>query len=410
MPERIRQEESQDPDHGAPEPREGASQDSGKRATPPSDEGGLLDFIRKSQAEEAAPEPEKKAAAVNQHKSGPPKTAPKTFNDPTEDFEQEPAPAQKPEEKIEPDSEIPKGLGVRGEADWKKMRDTVRTEKAERIKETQTRVQREAEFEQYKAQFNKEEIDRLRTEHADLQKRLRVTAVEKDPDFVRQYEGSRKTVLDMAKTLGGENGDKLAEVLSMPDSKHKREQLNAILEDMPISERSEIGAISLELKKLDGWKANRIANADAEFKSMQERQQNDRTARSAAAMRDFEGLITRWADPEKGLAVLQDREGDADWNAMVARAKDEARKTFSGQVPAKDWPLNALKAATWKPLVQHIQRQANREAELTAEIARLKSSQPGPGGSPKDDAVEDEANMGLVEKVMRDARKNGYIV
>lgn len=303
--------------------------------------------------------------------------------------------------------DAPKNLSTEGKTGWKALKDAARKER-ERAATLEKRV-KELESSSAPNESLKEEMDRLRKERDEFESTLRVTAIERHPKFQEHFTGRQNQLLDQAEKIGGEQGKRLKSLLSMPDSDYRNQQLESVMEDMPLTARTRVGSLLNDMDRLTEERNAEIAKAGETYKSMQARQQAERQQRQSQDQEVFDGVLKRWTDPEKGVPVFQERKDDPEWNTEVQQAKMRAKHIFSGQMDTGE----LAKASFWAagaPLLLKQVNHANQEiTELKAKLAKLSAAQPGPVTSGNEGGSQEAGDdkLGYIDAAMKGIMKAG---
>lgn len=271
-----------------------------------------------------------------------------------------------------PDAYVP---GQTRAADWARI-------KAERDAATARADAAEARINGSPPPVDTKTLDALKAERDDYAARLQAIAIEQDPKFQREYQQAAAPLLEMAKSVvGPEHAATVEMILAMPPGAAREKAVDAVMTALPERKQSRLETLLFENEKLIRQRDTVIADRRANWSKLQAEAEAETRKREAAHRDVLETTLRQWSDPDpkKGLAFLQRRDNDADWNARVDETVTLAREIYAGNLAVDE----LAKASVWAAVSPHIlsshQAAHQRIAELEAENAALKGVQPGAG-------------------------------
>lgn len=311
---------------------------------------------------------------------------------PAEKKEVDPA-APDPAKAAEDDT--PEGLTPKAKADWKGLRESRKKAEEDRKKTHEENEALKKKFAELEAAHNPAEVETLRKQLEDYEQRLTVVALEKHPKFEKFFTERTNKLVETAKAIGG---DKLATVLQLPDGDYRNTLLQEAFAELDPVKQSRIGAVLNEFDSLKTQKQQELSKAGEHWKALQAEEQQRSKAQAEQHNRVLSEVLDRWGDPKTGVAPLQTREDDKEWNASVESRKEYAREIFNGNMDVQGMAKAAAWAAIAPGLAEQLKGATKAIAELREENAQLKAAKPTlEGGASGED--DDDANMGFVEKV-----------
>ncbi len=307
-----------------------------------------------------------------------------------------PKPAPKPPEKPLAATDYPKSA-----KQWEEWKAKERAEWEGKLAESQKKI----------VPVNTKELDDLRKEHETLAKQLQIVAIERDPKFNREFEAASKAVLDMAKvSVGVGKADVVEKLLRMNPSEARDAAVEVAMENMPTYKQTQLAYALAEMDKLRGFKAAKIQESVANWEAMQTEAQSRQKADQEKLKGVFEKHLSEFSGA-KGLPILQERDGDTEWNSKVHETINLAREIFGGDLDPDGLSKAAIWAASAPMLLADSSAKATRIAELEKEIAELKGLGPGTtggGGETKTDEADDiPAGMSYGKAIAAAVRKAG---
>ncbi|MES2367013.1 MAG: hypothetical protein V4563_14150 [Pseudomonadota bacterium] len=260
-----------------------------------------------------------------------------------------------------------------------------------------------------------DKIAALEKERQELAERLGQVSLERTPEFQKHFTGKLQSeIKSVREAVGDELADRVEAVLTMPESKHKRDQLNLLYAELDESQKGDViaarKAIMDTMRERDRELADWKTNIEARNKTYQERE----TAAQTVARQKFESAFgDRLAAAQKELSVLQAKEGDAEWNQRIERDIAEAKDLFVSADPTKRAGAAILAATHRTALAQLEAAQAEIQTlkkHIEATQAKtptvkgggdVKGGQPTvlPGGQPES----------LAERMARLAGEQGFL-
>ena len=309
------------------------------------------------------------------------------------------------------DEEPPETIkSPKARADWKRIkeaRDTALHEKKDLEARLKVLEQDTQKFKQNAVP--PEELNKLKVERDDLDSRLKRLDLERHPQFQKHFTEKIDGAMAQAKKLvGTENSSRIEALLRMPDSEWKTAQLDEIMEALPRSKGSQLGALLNQLeqvqverqKELDNWQVN----LQAAGKVAEAKQQEQLGEISEA----FERVAKSLGNGDQGLPAYRLREGDSEWNSAVQKRLDAARQLYLGNVPMQQRAQAALLAAVMPDLAQEAVAVAKERDQLKEELSALKKGKPAPsaesGATPL--SAEDD-NLSVVDRIVKAAQNAG---
>lgn len=233
------------------------------------------------------------------------------------------------------------------------------------------------------------QLEALTKERDELDQQLRISSVERHPKFKAFFDGAIEKAITGAKgSLGAEKAGVVEKVLRMPDSEARTAILETLLENASSVQQMRLGAALNEVDRIRGEREAEIARAGENLNRISAEEAGQQKARQEQSAKLFDGL---WADASKHLEVLQQREGDAGWNAQLPQDAEMAKAIFMGTLT----PEQIAKAAVWSVAAPKYRKAAAALAaevdRLNAELAKYKGAKPtvkdagaeaGGGGEP----------------------------
>jgi hypothetical protein len=253
-------------------------------------------------------------------------------------------------------------------------------EKAAKTPAQQAKLEDSPEYQQLKALA--ESREKTVEEYSE---RLRLLDVEQHPKFQAYFKNKIDAQHEIAKEIGG---DKLVAALQMPAGEYRKEKLNELIAEMGPMEQSQLGSVLTNLRAIESERANEVASAKENYKTIQAQQQEQTQKQQRAIEDTFKAVTGDVTSKEKGLPVFQERAGDAEWNQGVQERLALAQATFNGKLKPEQMAQQAYWAAAAPQLLIELNGALQRTTALEKEILELRAASPGPGGDGGDGGNE----------------------
>jgi hypothetical protein len=319
-------------------------------------------------------------------------------------------PTIKPAEPAEKTTTGPEIWRPKKAQDWQ----VVHAESDKRLQRAVAAEEKAKELEAKLAQFDPKVIETLSKERDDLRTRLSEVGLELDPEFSREFDTKKRTLVNLAKQAAGEKAPQIETLLNAPPSDWKDGMIDGIMADLTPARQARLLAALSNLDTLNMSRADQLSNATTilERKRMERQQESVRRQREHLGV--FDGQLSAWTDPKDGLPVFQEQEGNDAWNTKVKERVSIARHLYSGNgLSADDLANAALRASAFDGLLES-HMEANKEVErLTEELAKFTGAVPKPPGGASgevpsgDGGVEKEYASGIVEGLQREGLMPG---
>jgi hypothetical protein len=338
--------------------------------------------------------------------------------------------ATKPEVKADTkpdDDEIPADIkSPNAQSSWKKLkeskkaieaeRDTLRKEhgtlksELEALKKAATTPAQKANLaDDPEYQSLKKLVEAKETEAKELSERLQLLDVEKHPKFEAYFKGKLDQQFTIAKEIGGEHGDKIVEILQLPEGAYRKQQLNEIAVELDPIALSQLGAVVNSLRGIKAEREAEISKSKESYQQLQAQQKIEAEKKRGEMESLFKSVRNEVTDKEKGLAVFQERDGDEAWNKGVRERLALVDAMVAGKLPAEDAARYVHWAAAAPALLQQWNadraESASKISALEKEIASLRAVNPNPGGETPGGETAVRSNKTGIDALMEDIQK-----
>ena len=228
------------------------------------------------------------------------------------------------------------------------------------------------------------DYEKIKSERDQLAKHIQLVAIERDPSFNKEFETASSAVLTAAKAAAGKNASEVEKVLKMAPSEARDEAIEKLMEDVPPYKQTQIGYALAEMDKLRNLKDARIKESVENWEKLQSQNIQQRTQQQQAErgemVKVLDRTIAEWSDKEKGLPVLQKRDGDTAWNSSIDDSIQLAKDIFGGELDIDSLARASLWAASAPLLLKEVASLQEQGKAKDAEIAQLKGLSPGADG------------------------------
>lgn len=234
------------------------------------------------------------------------------------------------------------------------------------------------------AQAPNGEFDKIKAERDQLAKHLQLVAIERDPSFNKEFDTASSAVLTAAKAAAGKSAADVEKILKMAPSEARDEAIEKLMQDVPPYKQTQIGYALAEMDKLRNLKDARIRESVENWEKLQSQNIQQRTQQQQAEhgemVKVLDKTIAEWSDKEKGLPVLQKRDGDDAWNSQIDESVQLAKDIFGGELDVDSLARASLWAATAPLLLRDNATLLEQLKAKDAELAQLKGLSPGADG------------------------------
>lgn len=246
-----------------------------------------------------------------------------------------------------------------------------------KAKELEARIQEQSrpspEFEEAKKQLAEKDqfINQFMLEQSD----------EFQNAFTRPIE---QTIQDAKDIVGGEKGERLAEILRAPDGKWRTDQIKAFVTELEDDYEKGVVRDSVNaLRKLERGRKDELQKAGTNIQALKQLHLK-RQEESQAQQKEARERLTNYALEvgSKSLPEFRETE-DADHNVAVSENKALLKKFLSAELPPEEFGRMAVWAVRGIRSLALEKQLSEKVATLEAEIAKLSAASPdldGGGG------------------------------
>lgn len=249
--------------------------------------------------------------------------------------------------------------------------------------------------------YSKVPVDQLLSQHPDLKRlkeerdtfyeEVKHVRVEADPEFRAKFDSRRDAAIRVAKSVSGAAAEDVAKILAIPNGDARRAQLAERLASGTFtdSSKAKITAAVASLDALDVEREMEIASRKATWDhtqaSRQQAHQQQLSQRMSKLDSEFDGVVSKWADPERGMPFVLNNK-----DAIVASAK----RIFSGESDGAALAEAAMKAAVLPDVLNLATRALQEVEKLQAQVASYTGAWPADDvtGTPSTPALPDPRN------------------
>lgn len=285
-------------------------------------------------------------------------------------------PEQQPEKKEEEKWTSPKA------ADWKKLKEQL-SEREAKIAERDTKL---AEMEAKLAELSKSpptaEFDSLKLKHeqaererAELITQLEKTALERNPIWSRQFEEKFASALSTAKeAVGAEHADKIAQLMDLPSSKWRNEQINSIRENLIGVDQ---GRLDSALYNYDVARSQREAQLKEHKVNLARAQQMDAERRNRdqdLQKSAVEQVVRKFLDKYKDHEVFKPIDGDDEFNATIDSNRKYVERFLKGELSDDELGAAPISVVESKRLARKVKALEKALAEKDSAIKEYQTA------------------------------------
>ena len=170
-------------------------------------------------------------------------------------------------------------------------------------------------------------LEDVQQERDELSKRLRVTNIERHPEFERKYSAKINAAVEQAKgVVGEENAERIEKLLNMGESEYRTNALEDLFSELSQSKSAVMGAIIQRVGEINAERAGALADSENTYAEIV--RQQDETHKAHIASSD--AVFSEIQKEASNIELYQPREGDNEWNLEIDARVAQAKKIFSG--------------------------------------------------------------------------------
>lgn len=262
----------------------------------------------------------------------------------------------------------------------------------------------------------KTRIEELQRANDELLQRLEAVAVERSPRFEAAFRPRVDAAVALAKAaVGPDKADRVAQLLSMPDTEFRNQQLEEIAGELSGIRLGKFTNAIGEIDRVNEERTLAAGNSRNLFKQWtaeeQQRVEQSREQRKQSLTKTLDSEIQEW---QKSVDVLRPKENDTTGhNEAVTQRLETAKSIFLGGLPMQDLARASLWAAIGPDLANQAASQQKRIAELETEIAGLRGAQPGTasdaGSAATETSDEPDENLSYSDAIAHSVVKAGLL-
>ena len=311
---------------------------------------------------------------------------------PPVELKPEPKPDAKPEEKKE---EVPETFTSAKAADWKKLKEA-RAEAEKKASDFEKRllekekalleVENKFKSQDRTPEFQKQ-LDEMKAHRDKLEAQLESVALERSDRFQATFTKSLESAVASAKeAVGDANAGMVAELLELPPSKWRKEQLNKIREGLEGVDQGQLDIAIRENDKTRAERAEALKNAKDSYSKLQgiEAEKANRAAELRKAQTT--NTINRVLEMARSYDAFKPVENDAEHNLLVRQNEERIGKFFNMEMAPDEMAVMPVVAAEGRRLMEKVVPSLQAKIkELEATVQAMQNSNPKPsGGAPGD--------------------------
>lgn len=233
-----------------------------------------------------------------------------------------------------------------------------------------------------------EEVEGLKRQLEEYREIVRGAALDRDPEFNREFDVQRKVAIDAAKGVSGDLSEQVERLMKEPSSVSRDERIDDLIKDMsPAAQRRVHGALQqldqVELSRRGAVEAAK-QNWDSRNQQIVEGQQREAQQRQSKLNSTFESYLSQLkSEGETGHFAYQVKEGDESSRGQVDQAIAVAKEVISGSMEPERLVKAALQVGAAGAMYGKIEALGKENAELRQKLSNVQSKTPGSGSLEK---------------------------
>ena len=292
-----------------------------------------------------------------------------------------------PEEKAEPEAAPDKA-----EADEKQSRSASDFKSLKQERDTAKR-----ELEELKAKLGElenndvnEVLQRTQKERDEYSRQLKLSAIERHPEFQKQYNSRIDTAIEQAKGLVGEaHAERVEKLLRMDESEYRSNALEDLFGELSSSKSAIMGAVLQQIGAARSERDLALRDAESTYSTLMANQ----SAEQQKHAEQSNELFNEVAKQASNLEVYQSRDGDDSWNDSVAQRVEHARTIFAGDNTPQSLAEASLWAAAGPKYRELLGESLEINRRLREQISGVTGSNPSVSGQAEQDSPAEKTFM-----------------
>lgn len=263
--------------------------------------------------------------------------------------------------------------------------------KAKKAKEKERRTAIEKERDEIKADREKlaaeiaelrkagpsDELDKLRAERDDLDRRLKESALEHHPKFVEYFDGNIKNATESIKRLvGADKAGSIESLVNLPPGEYRDARLQELADELPVLKQGQLAGLLNKIEELQNERSSELKRQRENWDRITKEQTAAQMARQKSIETEREKVVTGT------IAAIASEELKGHLDEQGA---DLAKRVSLGGTKDPADTVKLIARGVAYPKVLSALAEAQKEVEsLKAQVAKMEAATPGaPGGGGK---------------------------
>lgn len=279
-------------------------------------------------------------------------------------------------------------------ADWKALKEKLKTHETQAKEWEQKHKVVESEYTEFRKKAGdvavieqtKKEKEALQVERDRFKTQLETVALERSEEFSSFYQEKFDTALKKAKDAVGTESERIEQLMQLPPTKWRKEQINAIRDELIGSDQGQLDIAISQYDEARSDKEAKLKDSKTNYAKLIQ-MQTDRAAQDRLSTDKRREAITASV-----LTLAKDYDSfkpsdDTNHNATVAQNEEFVKKFITGRLEGTDlalMPILATEAKRYKDVV--VPALAKQVEELKAALAQYQGANPTPAGGSRVDA------------------------
>lgn len=279
-------------------------------------------------------------------------------------------------------------------ADWKALKDKLKTHETQAKEWEQKHKVVESEYSEFRKKAGdvavieqtKKEKEALQVERDKFKTQLETVALERSEEFSSFYQEKFDTALKKAKDAVGTESERIEQLMQLPPTKWRKEQINAIRDELIGSDQGQLDIAISQYDEARSDKEAKLKDSKTNYAKLIQ-MQTDRAAQDRLSTDKRREAITASV-----LTLAKDYDSfkpsdDTNHNATVAQNEEFVKKFITGRLEGTDlalMPILATEAKRYKDVV--VPALTKQVEELKAALAQYQGANPTPAGGSRVDS------------------------
>lgn len=304
--------------------------------------------------------------------------------------------------------ELPRSASPKANEQFNKLKEAIKAErtKAEPLAKKLEEAEKQIEALKKNAPVPTDYED-LKKQRDELDNIVKVSAVERHPQFKKYFDGKIAAATDLAVSIAGtDNKAAIEAALKMPDGSAKDSAIDDILSVLPQYKAVQLGSALAEFPKIQRERESELANARKSYDQLEAQKTGQTEAQKQERAQQVSAIIQKAQAASADIEAFKEIAGDADHNEKAAANKAFISDFFNGKIKEEIKPMIPVMVCDYLHLKNTIMPKMKAQLEaIQTQLQSLQGAAPklegGGGKKAADSSPEGESFVGHFARLAR---------